>query len=74
MKLVKRPPIIGATTRFIIMSAPVPRDHMMGISPVKAAATVIIFGRMSNGSEGKEDQCPETPYACPSRRRGAGER
>ena len=40
-----RPPTIGATTRFI-MSAPVPSDHMIGISPMKAAATVIILGRI----------------------------
>jgi hypothetical protein len=44
MKLVTRPPIMGATTRFI-MSAPVPSDHMIGIKPIIAALTVIIFGR-----------------------------
>jgi hypothetical protein len=35
---------MGAATRFI-MSAPVPVDHMMGMSPMKAAVTVIILGR-----------------------------
>ena len=43
-KEVARPPTIGATTRFI-MSEPAPIDHMMGIKPMKAAETVIIFGR-----------------------------
>ena len=35
---------MGAATRFMT-SAPVPTDHMIGIRPMKAAATVIIFGR-----------------------------
>ena len=35
---------MGAATRFIT-SAPVPVDHMMGMRPIMAAATVIILGR-----------------------------
>jgi hypothetical protein len=35
---------MGAATRFI-MSAPVPVDQRIGISPMKAAATVMILGR-----------------------------
>ncbi len=41
---VTNPPIIGAAMRFIT-SAPAPVDHMIGRSPMKAAITVIIFGR-----------------------------
>jgi hypothetical protein len=37
-------PTIGAATRFITW-APVPADHMIGMRPMKAAVTVIIFGR-----------------------------
>ncbi len=43
-KLVTRPPTMGAAIRFM-RSAPVPVDHMMGSSPMNAAATVIAFGR-----------------------------
>ena len=35
---------MGAATRFMT-SAPVPIDHMIGIRPIMAAVTVIIFGR-----------------------------
>ena len=38
------PPIIGAAIRFIT-SAPADVDHMIGSSPMNAAATVISFGR-----------------------------
>ncbi len=40
----KRPPTIGAATRFI-RSAPVPADHMIGIRPIEAAATVAKRGQ-----------------------------
>jgi len=35
---------MGAASRFIV-SDPAPVDHMLGISPMNAAVTVILFGR-----------------------------